>query len=106
VQQVYVEDSLTPQYTSIHKLPPILQIQIQRTAYDQVNSVPFKNKNPVTFPETIYLDRYMDSDDPKTMRRREEAWEWKAQIRALEARQKVLKATEADITLPDALHAA
>jgi ubiquitin carboxyl-terminal hydrolase 25/28 len=106
VQQVYVEDSLTPQYTSIHKLPPILQIQIQRTAYDQVNSVPFKNKNPVTFPETIYLDRYMDSDDPKTMRRREEAWEWKAQIRALEARQKVLKATEADITLPDALYAA
>lgn len=105
-QKVDIANTLTPQYASINKLPPILQIQIQRTAFDPVRQLPWKNRNPVIFPETIYLDRYMDSDDPALMRRRREAWEWKNQLRVLEARQTVLKKTEVDASLPEALLAA
>ena len=47
--------------------------------------------NAVTFPETLYMDRYMDSDDNILLRRREEAWKWKARLRDLEKRQATLK---------------
>jgi len=47
--------------------------------------------NAVTFPETLYMDRYMDSDDKVLLRRREEAWKWKARLRDLEIRQATLK---------------
>jgi ubiquitin carboxyl-terminal hydrolase 25/28 len=104
-QIVEIDKAMTPQHTSIAKLPPILQIQIQRTAFDPVRQTAWKNRNPVTFPETIYLDRYMDSEDPNSalMRRRRETWKWKAELRVLEARQAVLKITEAELTVPDAL---
>lgn len=102
-QKVDVENAMTPQYASITKLPPILQIHIQRTDFDPINKVGFKNRNPVTLPETIYMDRYMDSDDPNLLRRRREAWKWRAQLRALEARQSALKDTAVKLTVPDAL---
>lgn len=105
-QIVDIANTVTPQYASINKLPPILQIQIQRTAFDPVRQLPWKNRNPVIFEPTIYLDRYMDSDDPTLMRRRREAWKWKAQLRGLEARQAALKATSINASLPDALAAA
>jgi ubiquitin carboxyl-terminal hydrolase 25/28 len=102
-QTVDVENAMTPQYASITKLPPILQIHIQRTDYDPVRKIGFKNRNPVALPETIYMDRYMDSKDPDLLRRRREAWRWKAQLRNLEARQAALQDTEAKVTVPDAL---
>lgn len=102
-QTVDVENALTPQYASITKLPPILQIHIQRTDYDPVRKIGFKNRNPVALPETIYMDRYMDSNDPGLLRRRREAWKWKSQLRNLEARQTALQNTEAKVTVPDAL---
>ncbi|KAA8566291.1 hypothetical protein EYC84_008888 [Monilinia fructicola] len=74
-QQVHIDGTVQPQYASITKLPPILQVQIQRTRYDNVKHTAYKNRNAVVFPETIYLDRYMDSEDPESplMRRRQEA---------------------------------
>lgn len=102
-QFVDVENALTPQYASITKLPPILQIQIQRTDFDPINKVGFKNRNPVTLPETIYMDRYMDTSDPSLILRRREAWKWRAKLRALEKRQSELKDTEAKISVPEAL---
>lgn len=105
-QIVDIANTVTPQYASINKLPPILQIQIQRTAFDPVRQLPWKNRNPVIFEPTIYLDRYMDSDDPTLMSLRREAWKWKSQLRGLEARQARLKATSIKASLPDALNAA
>jgi ubiquitin carboxyl-terminal hydrolase 25 len=104
-QIVDIANTVTPQYASINKLPPILQIQIQRTAFDPVRQLPWKNRNPVIFEPTIYLDRYMDSNDPTLMRRRRETWKWKAQLRGLEARQAALKATPVNASVPEALFA-
>lgn len=104
-QFVEIGNNQIPQYTSITKLPPILQIQIQRTAWNRGTGAGSKNSNPVVFPETIYLDRYMDSDDPDSplMKRRRQAWKWKSELRTLEARQTALQSTEAEMSVPDAL---
>ncbi|KAL5323372.1 hypothetical protein ACEPPN_007907 [Leptodophora sp. 'Broadleaf-Isolate-01'] len=104
-QYVEVENKKCPQHFSISKLPRILQIQIQRTDFDPVRQTSYKNRTPVAFPETIYMDRYVASDDPESvvMRRRRETWKWKAQLRSLEARQAALKNSQEDINVPDAL---
>jgi len=104
-QQVEIDNTTVPQYASLSKLPPILQIHIQRTDFDHEHHRAFKNRNPVVFQETIYLDRYVDSGDPDSpvMRRRREAWKWKELLRTLETRQAVLRNEEAQINVPDAL---
>lgn len=102
-QIVDVENAMMPQFAAVTKLPPILQIHIQRTDFDPINKVGFKNRNPVTLPETIYMDRYMDSTDSNLIRRRREAWNWRKQLRALETRQTALQVTEAKLSVPDAL---
>ncbi|KAH8661378.1 hypothetical protein BGZ60DRAFT_84575 [Tricladium varicosporioides] len=104
-QIVEIDNTTAAQHASIDKLPPILHIQIQRTAFDSVKQIASKNRNPVTFPETIYLDRYLDSEDPDStlMRRRRDAWKWKAKLKELEARQAVLQNSERGISVPDAL---
>ena len=47
------------------------------------------------------MDRYMDSDDDVLLRRREEAWKWKARLRDLEKRQATLKTEK--LSVDDAL---
>lgn len=105
-QVVDIANTVTPQYASINKLPPVLQIQIQRTAFDPVRQLPWKNRNPVIFEPTIYLDRYLDGDDPTLMHRRREAWKWKSQLRGLEARQAALTVTPVNASVPEAIVAA
>lgn len=102
-QAVQVENTMIPQFVSITELPPVLQIHIQRTDFDQVKKEGFKNRNQVTTPETIYMDRYMDTKDPVLLRRRRDAWKWKAQLRSLEVRQAALSETQAKMSVPDAL---
>lgn len=104
-QIVEIDNTYIPQHASISKLPPILQIQIQRTAYDPVKQTAWKNRNPVTFPETIYLDRYMDSEEPDSalMQRRREIWNWKAELKSLENRKAALSNAELPLTVPEAL---
>ncbi|PQE32454.1 ubiquitin carboxyl-terminal hydrolase protein [Rutstroemia sp. NJR-2017a WRK4] len=108
-QEVSIDGADHPQYASITKLPPILQIQIQRTRYDNVKHTAYKNRNAVVFPETIYLDRYMDSEDSDStlMRRRQEAWKWKAHIQTLEERQRALgeEKKEEELSVSEALSA-
>lgn len=68
--QQILEDSKLSRYTTIRTLPPILHILIQRT---QSNGS--KNGNPVIIPETLYLDRFMDTDhDSPEFQRRVEDW--------------------------------
>jgi ubiquitin carboxyl-terminal hydrolase 25/28 len=102
-QVVEIHKSSTTQYASIRKLPPIVQIQIQRTQFNPTTQQASKNQNRIIFEETIYLDRYMDSD--RVMQRRKEAWKWKNRLRKLEARQRVLQTTPAEIPVPEALNA-
>lgn len=101
-QVVEIDNKNATQFASINKLPPIVQIQIQRTAFDPVTQQASKNQNRIAFNETIYLDRYMDDD--KVLQRRRDAWRWKNRIRQLESRQKAFEVTGANIPFAEALH--
>lgn len=88
VQRVHVDGTDAEQHGAISKLPPVLQIQVQRVQFDQVKKTSFKSTHHLELKETIYLDRYMDAPntDDDLNRRRREKWRWRAELRALEAR--------------------
>ncbi|RKF75826.1 putative ubiquitin carboxyl-terminal hydrolase 2 [Golovinomyces cichoracearum] len=105
-QMVEIDGQNVPQFTSISKLPRIMQFHIQRTAFDQTNLRSWKNRTPVTIPETLYLDRYIDdSENPNStvMNRRRQTWTWKKELTALEARYEVLTQVQENLNVPDAL---
>ncbi|KAL8907842.1 MAG: hypothetical protein Q9207_001165 [Kuettlingeria erythrocarpa] len=104
-QEVEVEGSLRPQYTTITQLPPVLKVMVQRVQYDQKKGSAFKSINRLGLRDMIYMDRYMDSDDDDLIQRRKESWEWKRQLRQLEARKADLATTELGMEMPDVLAA-
>jgi ubiquitin carboxyl-terminal hydrolase 25/28 len=87
VQRVHVEGADAEQYGAISKLPPVLQVQVQRAQFDQVKKTSFKSTHHLELKETIYMDRYMDADGQDELhQRRREKWRWKEELRALRAR--------------------
>ncbi|KAI9932783.1 ubiquitin-specific protease ubp2 [Aspergillus wentii] len=97
VQKVNVENSVAEQFGSISKLPPILQIQVQRVQFDPVKKSSFKSTHHLELLETIYLDRYMDTQQPEIMNRRRKCWEWKNSLKELEDRRaELLRKKETD----------
>lgn len=86
VQKISVENAEAEQFGSITRLPPILQIQVQRVQFDTVKKSSFKSTHHLDLLETIYLDRYMDTQKPDIVDRRRQCWEWKNTLRLLEAR--------------------
>ncbi|KAL4921635.1 hypothetical protein BDW62DRAFT_197772 [Aspergillus aurantiobrunneus] len=97
IQKVNVEDSVAEQYATISKLPPILQVQVQRVQFDAVKKRSFKSTHHLDLRETIYLDRYMDTRQAEMLNRRKQCWEWKDNLRKLEARRaELLRQTESD----------
>lgn len=94
VQEVEVGGALEPQYTTISQLPPVLQIMVQRAQYDPEKKSSFKSTHHLDLIETIYMDRYMDSENEDLMQRRRESWIWKKEVTRLEARKLELTKTE------------
>lgn len=90
VQKISVGNSVAEQFGSISKLPPILQIQVQRVQFDPVKKSSFKSTHHLELLETIYLDRYMDTEYPDLMNRRRQVWEWKNTLKMLETRREEL----------------
>lgn len=74
------------QFGAISKLPPVLQIQVQRVQFDPIKKSSFKSTHHLELKETIYLDRYMDTQHPEIMNRRRQGWEWKNTLKTLEDR--------------------
>lgn len=72
----------------------MLQIQVQRVQFDPVKKRSFKSTHHLELMDTIYLDRYMDTQQPEIMDRRRQCWEWKDNLRKLEARRDELLRTE------------
>lgn len=87
-QTVEIDNTNAKQWASVNQLPPVLQIQIQRTQYDPVLGAS-KNQNKIEFDETIFLDRYMDSK--KVLQRRRESGKRKSQLAELIEHQKILE---------------
>ncbi len=80
-QMVNLSNAEIPSFASISKLPPVLHIQIQRTAFDKSAQQASKNQNHVTFDETLFMDRYME--DESILQRRRDAWRWKGRLKQL-----------------------
>lgn len=79
--QQILEESKLSRYTAIKTLPPVLHILIQRT---QSNGS--KNGNPVIIPETLYVDRYMDTPQSSlNFQRRVEDWVTTSRVADLKA---------------------
>lgn len=85
-QMISVENGEAEQYGAISKLPPILQVQVQRVQFDPVAKKSYKSTNYLELFETIYIDRYMDTKNPEILQARRQTWEWKKQLGALETR--------------------
>ncbi|PWY88489.1 ubiquitin carboxyl-terminal hydrolase [Aspergillus heteromorphus CBS 117.55] len=97
VQKVNVENSVAEQYGAISKLPPVLQIQVQRVQFDPMTKRSFKSTHHLGLKETIYLDRYMDTQQPEFVSRRQQCWQWKNSLKDLEARRaELLRELESD----------
>ncbi|KAI5291155.1 hypothetical protein KEM54_006103 [Ascosphaera aggregata] len=105
-QTVSIEDGEAEQYATLSQIPPILQIQVQRVQYDLEKQQAFKSNNHLELKETIYMDRYMDSQDPEIIERRRKVKGWKNQIEALDARRKKLVEFDTNSSVIDALVAA
>lgn len=94
VQNIVVNNSVAEQFGSISRIPPILQVHVQRAQFDPVKMTSFKLTNHLDLPETIYMDRYMDTKNPDLLNRRIQCWEWKASLKVLEARREELLRTK------------
>jgi ubiquitin carboxyl-terminal hydrolase 25/28 len=89
-QKISVENTEAEQFGSITRLPPILQIQVQRVQFDPVKKSSFKSTHHLDLLENIYMDRYMDTSKPEIVNRRRQCWEWKHALKSLEARRSEL----------------
>ena len=79
-------------YTTISKLPQVLQIMIQRGQYTKADGA-YKDDSHVDIEEKIFLDQYADSDNVHLQQRREESWALKEELKTLEQQFKVLSNT-------------
>ncbi|KAJ6171755.1 Peptidase C19 ubiquitin carboxyl-terminal hydrolase 2 [Penicillium chermesinum] len=106
-QDISVENGTAEQYGAIAKLPPILQIQVQRVQFDHATKRSYKSTNHLQLLETIYLDRYMDTNKSDMIERRKLSWERKKQLSVLEARRAELQAPRVGskaLLLPPHIH--
>lgn len=100
VQEVEYGGAIEPQYTAISKLPPVLQILVQRAQFDPEKKSSFKSNHHLELKETIYMDRYMDTDNEEIKGRRRECWAWKKDLVVLEARKSELTKTSVSAATP------
>ncbi|CAB4383206.1 unnamed protein product [Rhizophagus irregularis] len=70
---------------TITKIPPILQIHVQRVQFDRSTSNIYKSNAFLRFDKVIYLDRYLDKNYELLKQRRQEAHNWKQDIDRLQA---------------------
>ncbi|KAL0565497.1 ubiquitin-specific protease ubp2 [Marasmius crinis-equi] len=59
------EGQRVPIEISLLKLPPVLQVQLQRVQFNRELVQSWKCQAYVKFEETIYMDRFMDTADPE-----------------------------------------
>ncbi|KAH0542358.1 hypothetical protein FGG08_003203 [Glutinoglossum americanum] len=109
-QQIEVDEATARQFHSISHNPPILQIQVQRVQFDKAKNTPYKADSHLALEKVIYLDRYMESNDPILMSRRERTWQWKEELLKLERRRREALAntgksfTQANLNVVDMLN--
>jgi ubiquitin carboxyl-terminal hydrolase 25 len=92
-----VRDNGTSAFLSITKLPPVFSIALDRVVWDAQAKRPTKLNHHVHIPETIFLDRYLESaDGSDLMERRLQTWQLKRELNAITERRKVLETKQAN----------
>lgn len=83
---------------TIAKAPPILQVQIQRVGFDLKTMSAVKSNIYLALDQSIYLDRYLDTESEDILQKREDYWLWKKELATTAERkielQNLLAATE------------
>lgn len=100
LEEGYVKKTLT-----ISKLPDILQFHVQRVLFDREKLMAYKSLEQIPFDETIYLDRYLDTDDPEILHKRNQLFQWKSEIAELRSkRDQILRVDEStNLSIIDSL---
>ncbi|EGW34075.1 uncharacterized protein SPAPADRAFT_134218 [Spathaspora passalidarum NRRL Y-27907] len=80
---VKLDEGLFKRSITINELPDILQFHVQRVMFDREKLMAYKSIEPIPFSDTIYLDRYLDTQDPEILQKREEVFKWKREINEL-----------------------
>lgn len=104
-EKIELDGKEARRYQTISELPQILQIQIQRVQFDRKTNRTYKSEAQLSFPETIYLDRYCEAPAESSLaQRRVEAWRWKEELANLAKRRDELKkpVPEANVSDNDA----
>lgn len=80
---VDLEEGTVKMCLTVMKLPEILQFHFQRVLFDRERLIAYKSLEAVPFSETVYLDRYLDTDDEEILQKRHEVSVWKEEIKKL-----------------------
>ncbi|KAI9738361.1 MAG: ubiquitin-specific protease ubp2 [Cirrosporium novae-zelandiae] len=91
------------QYSCIKTIPPVLQILVHRAQFDANKGEAYKSHHYLELQERIFLDRYMQLEEPELILRREDCWRWKDELRKLESRKVELMQSEADVDVPEGM---
>ncbi|EXJ74405.1 uncharacterized protein A1O5_02701 [Cladophialophora psammophila CBS 110553] len=79
-------------YTAIASLPPVLSIALDRVSWNNETKRQEKLNYHVDVPETIYMDRYLETPPGSDlMQRRQQTWEIKKELALLIARRDELE---------------
>ena len=98
--------SVETRHGTILSLPPILQIFVSRGHYDKDRNVATKLEHHLKLDKTIYMDRYLETDDPDLLTKRSNSWRWKRELRDLNARKQYLSRTDIGLSMAESLEAA
>lgn len=80
---VKLEEGECKKSLTLAELPEILQFHVQRVMFDRERLMAYKSLQPIPFSEKIYLDRYLETDDPDILHKRNEIFKWKSEIQQL-----------------------
>lgn len=101
---IKLEDGEVKRSLTITELPKILQIQIQRVQFDRVRLMPVKSNDPIPFSEKLYMDRYLETDNPTILTKRQEIFDWRRRVNELNIRKdEIQNCNEQGLTTKDIL---
>ncbi|KAG7194024.1 ubiquitin-specific protease ubp2 [Scheffersomyces spartinae] len=102
---VSLEEGEVRKSITISQLPEILQFHVQRVLFDRERLMAYKSLETIPFSDKIYLDRYLDTEDPVTLRKRNEVFQWKSEINGLNSQKALIlnKDKESNLSLIDSL---
>lgn len=96
---VNLDEGSVKMSSTIEELPEILQFHVQRVLFDRERLMAYKSLEVIPFGEKIYLDRYLDTEDPDVLSKRQEVFEWKTEISKLNAEKAVMEEKDPDTKL-------